>query len=582
VHRTIQTKTFITLLFAVSLLLGQSIFPQKQDEDLLVGLTANSTTSAISATSSNYSRPSNYSTVSNNSNSSNPYESRNLSTSSNVTSPAFSQFASKAGTGTVSINLVGEEENYILGPGDQLTALVLTTQQEEVPITITSSGHAVIPNVGTISVDGFSLASAQDTIQSLLKARFRNAEIVIFLTQAKQISVPVYGEVTTPGVYTVDGTTRLTELIALAGGLSLDANPRAVQIENVQSRNKQHLDLYRAYRIAGEEVPFIQSGDRLFVSPKRDIVTLNGAVNYPLEYDYVENETVADLIAAAGGFSRDVDSSRILVTRFINDRDSIVRFELDYHLAESFTLQKDDYVFVPEQKDYRITRQVTITGEVTYPGRYAVREDKTHLIDLIGLAGGLTDDAYLVGSRIERTDFTDAGADEYEKLLSYNASDLSPEEMSYLKYRGSSLSGRVSLDFVELLNNGEELNNIILRNGDEIHIARRGLSVNVMGAVLKPGLIVFQEGENMNYYINQAGGLKDDAENRRIKVIKGGTGIWLEPRQVEKIEVGDAIWIPEEPYVDRLLRTKDILAIVGSVAATVLATLTVVTFIQSQ
>ncbi len=554
-------KTLLTLLIVmISTSLGQSIFAQDVNQDLIATMSQPSLSSYPNTFKTN----------------------QTVDKARALSRVPFGHSSTGIVSAPTNIDLIGEEHNYFVGPGDQLTALILTTKQEEVLISITSSGHAVIPNAGVVETNGLSLADAQDTISSLLKRKFRNADIIVFLTTAKKISVPVYGEVTTPGVYTVNGTTRITELIALAGGLTADANPRTVEVSNDLSNSSNAVDLYRAYRIAGEKSAFVQSGDNLFISPKRDIVTLSGAVNFPLEYDYIENETVADIIATAGGFTRDVDSTRILVTRFINDRDSIVRFELDYDLALNFILQEDDYIFVPEQKDYRITRQVTISGEVAFPGRYAVREDKTRLIDLIKLAGDLTDDAYLAGSRIERTDFTDAGASEFERLRSYESGDMSPEEWGYLKYRGSSLTGRVSIDFVELIEDGEDLNNIILRNGDEIHIARRGLSVNVMGAVVKPGLIVYQEGENLSYYINQAGGLQDDAERRRIKVIKGGSEIWLEPRQVESIEVGDAIWIPEEPYRDKMKNTRDILAIVSGTLLTIGSIFGIITFAQTQ
>lgn len=479
------------------------------------------------------------------------------------------------------INLIGEEDNYIIGPGDMFTANVWTTHEEKLPILVEANGKASIPLIGVIDLHGLTYREAVEKLTKEISKKYHRAEITIALSTAKTVTVPVYGAVMNPGVYTVSGTQRIAELISLAGGVTIEANPRSVHVHN-QHLSNHTVDLLEDFRVKGKQSSFVRSGDKLFIPNREDIVTISGAVHYPETYDYLENETLSHLITTSGGLKRGVDSSRILITRFINDVDSIVRFEISYELAHTFTLQPDDYIFVPQKKDYRVTRQVTVTGEVMFPGKYAVREDKTKLIDLIGLAGGLTDEAYLPGSYINRLEFTDAGLSEYERLQTMLQSDLSPDEKSYLKYRNAANVGRISLDFEELIKDEKELFNIILRGGDEIHIARKGLSVNIMGAVVNPGLINYKEGEDLSYYIKQAGGYQADAEKRRVKIVKGGTEIWLKPKQVETIDVGDAIWIPEKPYRDRLQAAKEILAITGSIATIIVTVITVDNWINGE
>lgn len=480
-----------------------------------------------------------------------------------------------------SIDLIGEEDNYIIGPGDQFTAHIWTSKEEKTTFSVNSTGKVSIPAVGTYDLHNLTFRQAQDSIIAVVSKKYKRAKIDVSLSKAKMISVSVYGAVMTPGVYTIDGTRRISEVIRLAGGLRREANPREVTVDNTSGPSRT-VDLYKDYRIKDVRSPFVNSGDKIYVKNREKIITISGAVNYPETYDFLAGETLSELIEVSGGFTRGVDSSRILITRFINEEDSIVRFELSHEVASTFILQEDDYIFVPNKKDYRITRQVTISGEVMFPGKYAVREDKTRLIDLIGLAGGITDEAYLPGSHIDRLEFTDAGNAEYKRLQTMNPMDLSPDEKSYLKYRNSSTNGRVSINFDELMNDNKEIYNIILRGGDEIYVARRGLSVNVMGAVINPGLIDYKEGEDLSYYIKQTGGYQDDAEKRRVKIIKGGSTMWLKPKHVENIEVGDAIWVPEKPYRDRLKSTKEVLAITGSIAALVLATISVLNYIDDK
>jgi protein involved in polysaccharide export with SLBB domain len=276
------------------------------------------------------------------------------------------------------------------------------------------------------------------------------------------------------------------------------------------------------------------------------------------------------------------DSNRTIVTRFLDDVDSLDNQTLSLAELDSFDLKIDDRVLISTKKDFRIRRQVSISGEVKFPGIYSIRKDKTTLIDIIGSAGGLTSDAFLRGSRIIRKDYNDAGLSEYNRLKLINYSELSPDEKSYLKYRTTDRVGAVSIDFQDFLNDDIDVDNVILRSGDSIIIKKRDLSVNVMGAVVKPGLVTYREGASYSYYIDEAGGYKSDAIKRDMRIIKGGSDIWLKSRQVDNIEVGDAIWVPEKQYVDRLKRTRDILGIIGTIAAVVVASISVAAFIDSR
>ncbi len=477
------------------------------------------------------------------------------------------------------VSMVGQEKKYLIGPGDLLTAMIWTTRPERLPILIESNGRCMIPGVGSVLVNNKSLAQVQEIVKSNLLKKYRNVSIDVFLETPKMVTVAIAGAVNRPGEYSVSGTLRIADIVRLAGGVREEANPRGVRVSNVNLADTT-IDLFENLRVQGAETPFIRSGDRIIVPASTEKISVTGAVAYPAAYDFKMGETLSELFSIAGGFSRGVDSSRILVTRFIDERDSVVRFEVTSSQAKSFVLYPDDYIFVPQKKDYRLTREVTINGEVMFPGKYVVRDDKTRLIDLIGLAGGLTAEAYLPGSIVNRIDFSDVGLAEYDRLKVMNQSDLSPDEKSYLKYRKGTKTGRVSLDFEELLKNDQSVNNIIVRGGDEIFVAKRGLSVNVMGAVIKPGLVDYREGESLEYYISRVGGYQKAAERRRVKIIKGGTETWLRPRQVDKIEVGDALWIPERPYVDRVQSIKEFFAITGGIASIVLATITVLNYIN--
>jgi protein involved in polysaccharide export with SLBB domain len=282
------------------------------------------------------------------------------------------------------------------------------------------------------------------------------------------------------------------------------------------------------------------------------------------------------------------DSSRIIVTRFVGEKDSIEKITLSIYEADDFALEKDDLILVCRKAEYRPIRRVTISGEVNFPGIYSIQENKTRLVDIIEQAGGLTEQAFLSGSRIVRKNFSDAANSEQNRLLhSLGRFPITPVENNFMKFRANGET-QMSIDFSKLKLTDSSIRDIILRENDEIYIEKNDWTINVMGAVVRPGLVDFSEGKDLSYYIEKTGGYQKDAVKRKIRVIKAGSEVWLKPSQVENIEQGDAIWVPEKDFVERQERQQDvairggIIGIIGSVATVITAALTVISFTEGR
>jgi protein involved in polysaccharide export with SLBB domain len=460
---------------------------------------------------------------------------------------------------------------------------------DEISSTIDHEGNFLIPAVGLVAIKGLTLKEGKDKIREKILKVYTSVEMSIILSKVRDFKVYVLGEVVYPGFYIVNGATRVSDLVVLAGGWKqpklekeLDEQEEKVNLRRIEIRNEsspvRFADLALFYHgNSTERNPYLIEGDRVYVSKRKDYISVFGAVNYPGEYDYAPGDSLLTAIAIAGGLSREADSTKIIVSRFVNDADSLVSFELSMENGSisGFTIEKDDRVLVCEIPEYRLHREVLIQGEVRFPGVYPIRDDKTKLADVIAMAGGLTDKAFLRASKIVRKEYYKIGDREFNRLKNIPVQNLSPLERSYLKTKQVEEEGNVSIDFEELLKNGSDLYNIILRDGDEITIAQKNLTIKVTGAVVSPGLIGFKDGANYKYYVNQAGGFNTRARKHSVIIIKGGTEIWLKPRKVDKIEAGDAVWVPEEQYRDRLQTTKDVLLILGSIATILISIITI-------
>ncbi len=302
---------------------------------------------------------------------------------------------------------------------------------------------------------------------------------------------------------------------------------------------------------------------------------VNGAVNYPGVYPFLPGDNLESIIKVAGGFARNADSSRIIVTRFNDAIDSLLDTTIGVDEQPHFEIERDDRILVCAIPEYRVHRSVEIQGEVLYPGIYPIEKNETRLAEIIRMAGGFTDEAFLKGSVILRKDFSSPGDREFERVKNTPIESLTPIERSFLKTKLTENEGRISLDFSELFGNNQKLYDVVLRDGDKITIARRSSSVHVMGAVVSPGLITHRGGADVNFYVKQAGGYNTKARKHQVTIIKAGTGIWLKPHEIEQIEAGDAIYVPEKEYRDGVQVLKDTLVILGSIATLVLTTLTV-------
>jgi protein involved in polysaccharide export with SLBB domain len=72
--------------------------------------------------------------------------------------------------------------------------------------------------------------------------------------------------------------------------------------------------------------------------------------------------------------------------------------------ANTFQLQPYDQVFVRNTPEFEYQKNITILGEVKYPGVYTLTSRTETLADIVERAGGLTQWAYAEGATMNRQD----------------------------------------------------------------------------------------------------------------------------------------------------------------------------------
>lgn len=467
------------------------------------------------------------------------------------------------------------DSTYILGTGDGLAIHIWGTVNTEINAVIDYEGYLILPKVGRVYLKGLTLSEGKKLVGAKIKEYYRSIDFSIVLNEIRHFKVYIIGQVKKPGSYIINSGCRVSDLVEMAEGKSDFASLRNITIHNAEDVLIGRADLLLFFKgNDNSRNPFLNEGDRVFIRKVNEIVSIDGAVQFPGIIDYDSTDSLHKIIKLAGGLCRGADSSKIVVSRFVGDLDSLVEFECSYHDSSvyRFKILKDDRIFAFSKPLYRLHRSVSVAGEVANPGKYPIQKNTT-LKEVIQLAGGFTSDADLMRSRLIRTvdDFT--GDREFERLQKIPSEHLSPLDKAYIATRLNEENGKVSVDFDKITS--DQIDNVILQDGDEIVIEKKALTVKVIGAVVNPGLVMVKDGERVEYYINQAGGFHPRAKKGALRVMRNGKEIWRNKRRIGKLESGDVIWVPEKYYRNPYNTTKEILVTLGSIATVIISALTI-------
>lgn len=349
--------------------------------------------------------------------------------------------------------------------------------------------------------------------------------------------VEIKGAVYRPGMYQMDGrVTTVRQLVEIADGLMGDAFlGRAVLHRKRSDLSLEVLSVDIKGIMDGvvADIP-LQKEDVLMIPSIHDIqenrvLTIYGEVAFPGTYVYAANTSLEDLVLQAGGLKEAASTVRVDVSRRIKDSGATTSTNetaqtFTFSLREGFVvdgeqgfkLEPFDEVYVRRSPGYHEQQNVKIEGEVLFAGTYVMNKKNYRLSELIQAAGGLTDEAYAKGARLER--------------------QMTPEEQVRMKaaLRMSKLGGNDSIDVDKLdlsttYSVGIELDraiaepggeaDIVLTEGDRVVVPQYLNTVKINGEVMYPNTVSFTAGKKIKHYIEQAGGYSSEAKKSRAYVV---------------------------------------------------------------
>ncbi len=463
---------------------------------------------------------------------------------------------------------------YLLGTGDELSIDIWGQTDTHHRLIVTPEGNLLIPGVGRIQVSGVSLAEAKAIVKRAVLGSYRNAKVTVTLLNLRRIKAIVSGAVKSPGVYSVFANTRVSEVIAEADGFLENASRRNITITH-QDGNTASADVFKFERIGDRSRnPYVLGGDVIFVPEREDTINavgIYGAVKSEGEFEYAPHDSLLDLIRLAYGLTADVDLLRAELVRFNPDDLTTTTIPVDLKnlvegndTEENYPLKPDDRLFVRTIPGFHKKDQVTVQGEVYYPGVYNITEDETRLSEVIARAGGFTPHASLAEAEMVRS--YNVVDPEFDRLKKIPVADMTESEYDYFRLRSREKEGRVACDFEKLFLQELTAHDVTLKDGDLIDIPPKSMVINVSGSVINPGLVPYEPNRDYKYYIDRAGGFSWKARKGKVLIIKGQTGERAKPSRGRKIDPGDTILVPEKPERDYWKFFKDTMLVLGNIA----------------
>ena len=513
----------------------------------------------------------------------------------------FAGFYSGIRRGTTSINVTITElrtiQIYVTGEIQQPGAYQLSSVATVTNALYAAAGPTDLGNLRQVRIsrrDGEN--SSLDLYPYLLEGDVTGD---ITLEQGDVLFVPprerrvqLHGAVGRPAAYEISESEDLIDLLRAGSGFGPRANRSHITVYRILrpsdrgpglgSRLAIDLDLTASAdpsamnHLGGAIIPPVglQDGDSIVVSKVPDLadgfyVTIRGMVSEPDMFPWHEGMTLRDLVTLARGPIVGADLREAEVSRLPDARDQgeladRLRVPLDSsYLSQrapdgryagpagvdfpapgtspDFILAPYDQVLVLRQPDFEMPRSVTITGEVSVPGRYTLLTKNDRVTDLIARAGILLENGYLPGAQLYRTE-----------------NDL----------------GRIDLDLPEAVDNPLGDDNVLLRPGDSLHVPVYSPTVVVRGAVNSPVTVLYREGQDFDYYIAAAGGFRADAQEGRTSV-RFANGLtrtrskFLFWSSYPEPDAGASIMVPAKDPADRIDKvalTTGLVSILGSLA----------------
>ena len=459
------------------------------------------------------------------------------------------------------INEPNPDSGYSLDIGDILEIQLVGQSNYIEDFPVKRDGSINLPDIGKINIAGLSISQASKLITSKINSAFIGTEAFISLSEIRDVNILVSGNAQNAGIYTLSGNSNILHALSVSGGINEYGSLREINLirdnEVIESLDLYDLLINGQYDLKKR----LRSGDIIFVEPRKSVVTINGAVKRPAKYEVLDEQNLFSIIRYANGMKRTADRENIFLERILDGtlKTIPIRNEIQFETIEAID---GDSIYIREYP----YRSAKISGAVVKPGSYIMAAGET-INDLIEKAGGTTENAYLFGGIYLNEDaktinkkstqllyelFLDNILTMSEKAVGAVAGnvDLSSIIGIAQELKKSEPNGRIVVDLLD----DTSLNLNQIKDGDELIIPENNNVVYIYGEVSSEGAVMFDQNQDLDFFVDKSGGFKKSADLSSIYVLhpNGESELYSKKRNIFesspkneiKIYPGSIIFVP--------------------------------------
>lgn len=237
-------------------------------------------------------------------------------------------------------------EEYRLGVGDVVRITVYGNPDLTTEARVGEDGSITFPLIGTTSVTDQTPASVEkDIAQKLAKAGFIiDPNVNLNVVQYRGMQISVLGRVNRPGKISLEKVSRISDVLALAGGLLPDGSDVITLVRRQDEKTEyRDIDVVALFKPGGEAMDVVmQDGDVINVE-RQPVFYIYGEVQRPGTFRLEQGTNVVQALSMGGGVTARGTQKGIRVLR-ANDKGALE--EIKAGLADK--VQKDDVIYVKE------------------------------------------------------------------------------------------------------------------------------------------------------------------------------------------------------------------------------------------
>lgn len=465
-----------------------------------------------------------------------------------------------------------------------------------------------------IMPDGQRVVLALDLTAGREAQRLRNGDLIHIprLRPTLDSAVELQGHVYTGGAYFYRPGMRLTDVIRSVADLEPDSDLHYVLIRRELPPDRRVIalsaNLAAALAAPGSQadVPLMprdqitvfdlsSSRDRIIqpiledlrmestAQQPQQVVSAEGRVNVPGQYPLEPGMTVADLIRAGGGLADAAYAGKAELTRYVvtangTRQTQLIDVDLTAALsgnpAANVRLRPYDVLSVKEVSQWTNQENITLTGEVRFPGLYSIKPGET-LKSVIERAGGLTQYAFPQGAVFTRMELRQREQEQMDQLAQRMKVELGVLALRAVatssgantgsassalivgrsllgQLQGEKAVGRLVINLPRIVS--EPANSpydVVLRSGDELIVPKFEQEVTVIGEVQDPTSHLYNPDLSRDDYIRLSGGFTAQADAKRVYVVRADGSVvanagsrWFNRGSNVEIHPGDTVVVP--------------------------------------